>query len=110
MTKEAEELLEKREGDQLQKETLTAMANELERIMQSKQLKPVPAAEVKLNASLPEGMRSVLWQPVGDYGWECRVEGFGVVGTGISKHKGKALGFALREMAELVLAAARSET
>lgn len=39
--------------------------------------------------------------------WECRVEGFGVVGTGISRHKGKALGFALLEMGELVLAAAR---
>lgn len=63
--------------------------------------------ELPPTKDVPAGMRTVMWIPVeGGAGlyFQCYVEGFGVRGSGLSRHKLQALSYALEDMAKQVAA------
>jgi hypothetical protein len=74
---------------------------------------PTPVEEVKVepppSGNIPDGMKSVLWVPIQNYGetlYQCSVEGFGYKATATSRVKQRALAFALEDMARQMIEAA----
>jgi hypothetical protein len=85
-----------------------AVTDELVRIIEGKQQAIVEPSR-RLSATLPGDMKSVLWVPIGANGaeyWQCCVDGFGKQASAISRNKGKALGYALEDLAQQVLESA----
>lgn len=62
-----------------------------------------------LSLALPEAVRMALWIPVEQLGgtyFTCQLHGCGHVASATSRSKRKALGYALEELARLVLSGA----